>query len=381
MDSPAPYLAELRPAPKAQLLRILGVGFGVAVIFGGTIGVGILRLPGTVAAQLGNFRLILAVWVIGGIYALLGSVSVTELAVMLPQAGGFYVYARRAFGGGAGFAVGWGDWVNNCAALAYVSYGAAGYVIALLPSLAGRDKTVALAVLAAFSALHWMGLRLSSNVQKLTSSATALAFLILAGACFLYSGKAHVSHLAAATLPHDLVKSPASLLLALGALVTALRAVVVAYDGWYEAIYFAEEDRNPARNLPRAMMGGVVSIIFLYLVMNLAFLHVLPIPLLAASKLPAADAAQIIFSGRSGEFVTLLSLLALLSFINSALLGAARIVFAIGRDRLFTERAARVSAGGTPRLAMVVSRHNPICNKESAESVRSTGLNEGWFWR
>jgi APA family basic amino acid/polyamine antiporter len=164
-----------------------------------------------------------------------------------------------------------------------------------------------------------------------------------------------VSHLAAATLPHDLVKSPASLLLALGALVTALRAVVVAYDGWYEAIYFAEEDRNPARNLPRAMMGGVVSIIFLYLVMNLAFLHVLPIPLLAASKLPAADAAQIIFSGRSGEFVTLLSLLALLSFINSALLGAARIVFAIGRDRLFTERAARVSAGGTPRLAMVLS--------------------------
>ena len=355
MDSPAPDLAELKPAPKAQLLRILGVGFGVAVIFGGTIGVGILRLPGTVAAQLGNFRLILAVWVIGGIYALLGSVSVTELAVMLPQAGGFYVYARRAFGGGAGFAVGWGDWVNNCAALAYVSYGAAGYVIALLPSLAGRDKAVALAVLAAFSALHWRGLRLSSNVQKLTSSATALAFLMLAGACFLHSGKAHVSHLAAATLPHDLVKSPASLLLALGALVTALRAVVVAYDGWYEAIYFAEEDRNPARNLPRAMIGGVVSIIFLYLVMNLAFLHVLPIPLLAASKLPAADAAQIIFSGRSGEFITLLSLLALLSFINSALLGAARIVFAIGRDRLFPERAARVSAGGTPRLAMVLS--------------------------
>ena len=109
MDSPAPDLAELTPAPKAQLLRILGVGFGVAVIFGGTIGVGILRLPGTVAAQLGNSRLILAVWVIGGIYALLGSVSVTELAVMVPQAGGFYVYARRAFGGGAGFAEGWGD--------------------------------------------------------------------------------------------------------------------------------------------------------------------------------------------------------------------------------------------------------------------------------
>jgi len=337
------------------LLRILGVGFGVAVIFGGTIGVGILRLPGTVAAQLGNDRLILAVWVVGGIYALLGSISVTELAVMVPRAGGFYVYARRAFGSGAGFAVGWGDWVNNCASLAYVSYAAAGYLIALLPDLAGRDKAVALAVLAAFSALHWMGLRLSSNVQKLSSSATALAFLVLAGACFLFNGKTQVPDLAAATLPHDLVKPPVSLLFALGAVVTALRAVVVAYDGWYEAIYFAEEDKNPARDLPRAMVGGVVSIIFLYLVMNLAFLHVLPIPLLAASKLPAADAAQIIFSGRSGKFITLLSLLALLSFINSALLGAARIVFAIGRDGLFPGRAARVSAGGTPRLAMVLS--------------------------
>ena len=84
-------------------------------------------------------------------HALLGSVSVTELAVMVPQAGGFYVYARWAFGGGAGFAVGWGDWINNCASLAYVTDGAAGYVIALLPGLAGRDKTVALAALAALA--------------------------------------------------------------------------------------------------------------------------------------------------------------------------------------------------------------------------------------
>jgi APA family basic amino acid/polyamine antiporter len=355
MDSPAPEPAELNPAPKAQLLRILGVGFGIAVVFGGTIGVGILRLPGTVAAQLGNYRLILAIWVVGGIYALLGSVSVTELAVMVPRAGGFYVYARRAFGAGAGFAVGWGDWLNNCASLAYVAFAAAGYVVALLPDLAGRDQAVALAVLALFSAIHWTGLRVSSNVQKLTSSATALAFLVLAAACFLFNGKTPAPGLPQAALPQDFVKPPVSLMVALGAAVVALRAVVVAYDGWYEAIYFAEEDKNPARNLPRAMIGGVVSIIFLYLVMNLAFLHVLPIPLLATSKLPAADAAQMIFVGRSGKFITILSLLALLSFINSALLGAARIVFAIGRDGLFTEKAARVSAGGTPRLAMLLS--------------------------
>lgn len=355
MDSPAPEPVELNPAPKAHLLRILGVGFGVAVIFGGTIGVGILRLPGTVAAELGNYWLILAIWVTGGIYALLGSISVTELGAMLPQAGGFYVYARRAFGGFAGFAVGWGDWLNNCAVLAYASFAAAGYLIAVIPDLAGRDKTVALGALACFSVLHWFGLRLSSAVQKLTSSATAVTFLVLAAGCFLFAGKTQAPGVLQTALPSDLVKPPVGFMVMLGAAVSALRAIIVTYDGWYEAIYFAEENRDPARNLPRAMMGGVVSIIFLYLVMNLAFLHVLPIPFLAKSKLPAADAAEIIFAGWGGKFITTLSLLALLSLINSVLLGAARIIFAIGRDGLITEKAARVSAGGTPRLAMLLS--------------------------
>jgi APA family basic amino acid/polyamine antiporter len=131
--------------------------------------------------------------------------------------------------------------------------------------------------------------------------------------------------------------------------------VIVTYDGWYEPIYFAEEDTNPARHLPRVLIGGVLLVIGLYLTLNLAFLRVLPIPMLAASKLPAADAAQIVFASWSGKFVTFLSLLTLLSLLNCVLLGAPRILYAIGRDGLFTERASRVSAGGTPRPAMLMS--------------------------
>jgi len=138
-------------------------------------------------------------------------------------------------------------------------------------------------------------------------------------------------------------------------LVAALRAIVVTYDGWYEAIYFTEEDTDAAKHLPRAMIGGVVLVLGLYLLMNLAFLHVLSIPALAASKLPAADAARIVFPAWSGWFVTVLSLLTLLSLINAVLLGAPRILLAIGRDGLFTERAARVGAGGTPRVALLLS--------------------------
>src|SRR5213595_356245 len=115
--------SRVRGAAPSGLLRLLGVGFGLAVIVGSTLGIGILRTPGLVAAQIANPSTILAVWVVGGLYTLLGSVCLTELGTMLPQAGGYYVYARRAFGDTAGFAVGWTDWLTYCAVLGYVSIG------------------------------------------------------------------------------------------------------------------------------------------------------------------------------------------------------------------------------------------------------------------
>jgi amino acid transporter len=99
----------------------------------------------------------------------------------LPQAGGFYVFSKRAFGGFVGFAVGWGDWVNNCAAIAYASAAAGEYCVALFPGVAGHEKTIAIATLGLFVLLHAVGLRLSSLVQKFTSAATAIALIGLAG--------------------------------------------------------------------------------------------------------------------------------------------------------------------------------------------------------
>jgi APA family basic amino acid/polyamine antiporter len=334
------------PTPLA---RILGLGFGVAVIFGGTVGVGILRLPGTIAGQLPSFWPIMLVWFAGGCYALLGAISVAELGAAMPQAGGFYVYAKRAFGAGVGFAVGWADWLNNCAVVAIAAVAAAEYVIALVPQIALRQTSLALAVLFLFSALHWIGLRLSSGIQKLTSSVTAITFLLLAVACLLHPAQSNTP-----SLP-DRVALGSGLLHMLAPIVAALRAIVVTYDGWYEAIYFAEEDTDAAKHLPRAMIGGVLLVMGLYLLMNLAFLHVLSIPALAASRLPAADAARIVFPAWSGRFITVLSLLTLLSLINAVLLGAPRILFAIGRDGLFSGRAAQVSTGGTPRAALLLS--------------------------
>src|SRR5512137_46128 len=131
------------PARTASLSRILGLGFSIALAFGGTIGVGILRLPGIVAAALGDVSLILLVWIAGGLYATLGAISIAELAAMMPTAGGFYVYARRTFGTGFGFVVGWNDWVLNTLTIAYGVLTAADFIGVLVPSLAAHDQGVA----------------------------------------------------------------------------------------------------------------------------------------------------------------------------------------------------------------------------------------------
>ena len=102
-----------------QLKKILGVSFGIAILVGGTIGVGILRTPGTIAGMLNNYWLIIACWLLGGIYVLIGAGTYAELATMLPKAGGSYNYVKRAFGNYAGFVTGWFDYISNAIAPAF----------------------------------------------------------------------------------------------------------------------------------------------------------------------------------------------------------------------------------------------------------------------
>jgi APA family basic amino acid/polyamine antiporter len=337
-----------KPAPLA---RILGLGFGLAMVFGGTVGVGILRLPGTLAATLGDSRLILVFWIVGGIYALLGAVSVAELAAMLPRAGGFYVYARRAFGSGAGFVVGWSDWINEVAALAYGSITAMTFLAALWPAVASYARLGAVLIITAFTALHWVGLRLGSSLTRLISLSIGLMMLILVVACLFVPPAAHTS----VPLPLSAAALPLLSLGMLAALVSAMRNVLLTYDGWYSPIYLAEENTDPGRTLPRALIGGTVVLIVLYVSVNAALLRVLPLSALASSDLPAATAARLVFPHGGGELVTLISLLTVLSLVNATLLIAPRVLLAIGRDGLFARKAAAVSASGTPRFALAVS--------------------------
>jgi APA family basic amino acid/polyamine antiporter len=334
------------------LARILGLGFGLAMVFGGTVGVGILRLPGTLAAALGDSRLIVLFWILGGIYSLLGAVAVAELAAMMPEAGGFYVYARRAFGTGPGFVVGWSDWVNQIASLAYGALTAAAFMGTLWPAGAVNPRALAVAIIGAFTALHWAGLRIGSTLTRIISSSVGLMLLALVVGCFL---TAPVTASGAPPPPNSAASLPLLSLGMLAASVTALRAVFLTYDGWYSPIYMAEESTQPTLTMPRAIIGGTVLVAVMYVIINVAMLRVLPLPVMAASQLPAADAARVILPRGGAELVTVISLMTVLSLINAIMLMTPRILLAIGRDGLFTEKAALVSAGGTPRVALAIT--------------------------
>jgi len=141
----------------------------------------------------------------------------------------------------------------------------------------------------------------------------------------------------------------------LAAVVTALRAVFLTYDGWYSPIYMAEESTQPTLTMPRAIIGGTVLVAAMYVIINVAILRVLPLPVLAASQLPAADAARVVLPRGGAELVTVISLMTVLSLINAIMLMTPRILLAIGRDGFFTQKAAQVSAGGTPRVALAIT--------------------------
>ena len=345
MPSVALAAPSATPRAKGHLLRILGVGFGIAVIIGGTIGSGILRTPGEVAGRLHSTTLILAVWLLGGLYAFLGTVTVVELGTMLPVAGGWYVYSRRSMGAYAGFVVGCSDWMMQTVAVSYLAVAFGEFATQLLPQLAGHIKLTGLALLAVLMVLNWIGLRSGSRTQEISSFLKALALIVFVGACFFLKIPG------GAVSPAHTALAPAKGLFV--SLVLALQAVIVTYDGWYQAIYFTEEDKDPTKSLPRSSLAAAFACIAIFLLVNLALLYVLPMARFSGSQMPLADAASAVLGARGREFVLVISLVTVVSTINAIVMTTPRILFAIGRDGLMPAWLTSVNRGGTPAAALL----------------------------
>jgi APA family basic amino acid/polyamine antiporter len=267
---------------------------------------------------------------------------------MIPRAGGPYVFTRRAYGEFGGFIAGWSDWFLNTLSLSLISVAAAEYAGVLFPLLSERVSLTAVSIILFFGGLHWLGVEAGAGAQKLMSLVKVAAFLALVAACFVYGGTG------SAVRSAD--PGPAGGgLLSLAAVIISVQFVIETYGGYNSAVYFSEENTNSARNIPRALFVGVLLVMAVYVLVNLAILNVLSIPEIAESKLPVADAAERLFGGNGGTIVTALSLISLLGIINATSMLSPRVMFGLARDGLFVPQAALVSRGGTPYVALLVT--------------------------
>jgi basic amino acid/polyamine antiporter, APA family len=332
-----------------SLLKILGTAFGLAVIIGNTIGAGILRTPGDIAASLGTPALFLGIWILGALYATCGANALAELGTMMPRSGAQYVFARHAFGDYMGFLVGWTDWMSTAASVSAISFVFASSVAALVPLLTDHTVAIAISTVLAFTLLLMRGTKVGDRAQQITSLFKTAALLVFVGACFVFGG-----HAASAPAP-TASTSPVTTTPLLVGLVLSAQAVIYTYDGWNGVLYFSEELEQPGRQIPRAMFGGLLLIALVYLLVNAAFVYAAPLSSIAGSPLAAATIATTIFGPIGERVVNAVVVIALPSAINANLLMDSRVLFGMSRDGLGPSSASQVGARGTPIVALLAT--------------------------
>lgn len=329
-----------------KLKKALGVSFGIAILVGSTIGVGILRTPGAIAGMLDNYWLIISCWIVGGIYVLIGAGTYAELATMLPKAGGSYNYVKRAFGNYAGFLTGWFDYITNAIAPAFYCIVISEYIVILFPNLENLTTIIAIAFLIAFTILHASGIKNGSVVQQITSVIKVLFFVVFIVACFMYSG-----------IKINPIEKNSSVV-QIGVIIgffKSLQMVLGTYDGWYAGSFFAEEDENPGKNIPKSLYLGAIIVILIYVILNMAFFYVVPVTSLANSPLAASEVAKVVFGNNGAVIVTIIALFSIISILNAFMMIPARILFGMSRDGFFIKKGTVVNKGGTPITALLIS--------------------------
>ena len=333
-----------------HLQKSLGLPFALAISVGGVIGTGIMRAPGVIVNEVPVFWIAMALWAVAGLFILLAANVTAELGAAIPKAGGHYVAVHAAFGDTMGLLSGWTNWLANVAGTTAVAIACADFLGTINPWVAAHVPWAASAILLAVTATNWAGVR-EGKWMQIIGTAIKLGLLgAVVGIAFLIDPVAVASSAAAAYVP-ALPGGIAGFI----AIVTALQIILGAYDGWFGPIYFSEEDKNPGRNIPRALFTSVIVIIAVYLLVNLSLFKALDIAGLRASELPMALVIEQVF-GRTGNIVVaLIATIMALVTLNSIVMPTPRILFAMARDGLFLQSATRVNRGGTPTVALAIS--------------------------
>jgi APA family basic amino acid/polyamine antiporter len=346
---------------SSSLERRLGPIDAAAIIVSNVIGGGILFTPPGVASMVPHPWLFLSVWAAGGALAFTGAMAYAELAALRPRAGGEYVYLRAAYGRLAAFLTGWTSFVAGFSgAIAASAVVLAAYVgrfvpgasddtpiftipLPWVPLVVSRQSLVALVAIALMAWIHARGVgpgRVVGNVLAALKVSALVLFIALGFAI----GGGSADHLAqgAGTVP------PTGWLL-------ALIPVMFTYSGWNAAAYVAEEIRDPGRNVPRALAIGTLAVIAIYVLLNLLYLFVLPVPQLAEIKGSVLDViADRLLGTRAGDIMGVVSIVSIAASISAMTFAGPRVYYAMSRDGLFFEPAARIHPRyKTPALSIV----------------------------
>lgn len=315
--------------------RRLGLFSGTMAVIGGIIGSGIFLNPAIVAQRVGTAPLTLGAWILGGVVALLGAFIFGELAARLPRAGGGYVYLRAAFGPLPAFLYAWALLLMIATgAIAAVAVTFANYSVALLGLAPSAGVPVAVGAIIVITAINYVGVTPAawSNNLFTVLKLAALAGLIVAG-------------LALAVPGHPGVAPPVAPVGAGGiaaALATAFVPVLFAYGGWQQTNFIAEELVDAERNLPRALVFGVLGVVVVYLLANVAYLRVLGVAGLAASTAPAADTMRAVMGPLGGKLISAGIVASTFGWLVLVIMVSPRVYQAMAADGLFFAGFARL---------------------------------------
>lgn len=352
---------------RGQLLRALSLRQTTALVIGTVIGTGVFLKTAPMTQLLDKPALVLLAWLAAGVLSLAGALTYAELGAMLPRAGGDYVYLREAYGDLPAFLSGWASIaVIATGALAALGTAFAAFLSVFIPMDAvwiertfhflGQDvhwrlgiaQVVAVGMILLFSALNTRGVAIGGQIQWVLTAAKVLGIAIIVGGAFLLSREGSWTHL------RDPVTSGigsgvggAATVSAFGA---AMLAALWAYQGWSNMTMVAGEIENPERNVPRGLIYGMLVVLLIYLVTNLAYFYALPIPEIVTANstayrdaLPVATKAANSFLGASGgRVISVLFLLSVIGALNGIVLMTSRVPYAMARDGLFFRSLAQL---------------------------------------
>ncbi|HVX88681.1 MAG TPA: amino acid permease [Gemmatimonadales bacterium] len=334
-------MAAERDAWGERLPRSLGLWSAVAVLIGSTIGSGIFRVPASVAGELGAPGPFILVWVLGGVFALFGALTYAELAAAMPRSGGVFAFILEAFGPLPAFLFGWSELVViRASALGAISTLFAEYLGYFLDFTPQQVHYVAAAAIIAVGLFNYLGVKYAAIVMNATTAAKYGALVVMGLLAFV-AGSGEWGHFGAAPVASTVVGGGGMASL----VVAALIPVMWTYDGWADLSFMGGEVKDPARTLPRALIIGTALIVAVYLLMNFAYLYLVPIEEMGRNPLIMTTAAARIplLGDRGTAVVAAMVMVSAFGGLLGSMMTGPRIFFAMADRGLFFQAIARVS--------------------------------------